>query len=198
MLFEDFKLGFIDSIAADIEFVKDVCKVSVQLQTLTSLQHFVENCEKTNQMVRSSIKQNQQIKSQTQKFSQNGSNFSKNGKNPKFGQKQFSSKPNQSKPSATTFAPKQQKIGQKPPFSNKALIQKGKNGTKNENKPVCSRCAHKSPGNYFNHVTDNLWTSDPSLTTANPNNNFSYTSDAVFNSTPSSSPSKGGRESVLS
>ena len=61
MLFEDFKLGFIDSIAADIEFVKDVSKVSVQLQTLTSLQHFVENCEKTNQMVRSSSKQNQQI-----------------------------------------------------------------------------------------------------------------------------------------
>ena len=51
MLFEDFKLGFIDSIAADIEFVKDVSKVSVQLQTLTSLQHFVENCEKTNLMV---------------------------------------------------------------------------------------------------------------------------------------------------
>ena len=40
MLFEDFKLGFLDSIAADIEFVKDVTKVSVQLQTLTSLQHF--------------------------------------------------------------------------------------------------------------------------------------------------------------
>ena len=84
MLFEDFKLGFIDSIAADIEFVKDVSKVSVQLQTLTSLQHFVENCEKTNQMVRSSIKQNQQIKSQTQKSGQNWSNFGQIGSN--FGQ----------------------------------------------------------------------------------------------------------------
>ena len=45
VLFENFRLGLIDAIAADIEFCKDVSKVSVQLQTLTSLQNFSENCE---------------------------------------------------------------------------------------------------------------------------------------------------------
>ena len=56
-----------------------------------------------------------------------------------------------------------------------------------------------SNSNYFGHITDNLWTSDPNLTAANPSNIFSYTSDALFNSTPAFSPTKkgGGEWTVL-
>ena len=46
-----------------------------------------------------------------------------------------------------------------------------------------------SPGSYFQHVTDNLYTNDLIFTTASPNNNLSYTSDAVVHSTPYSTPS---------
>ena len=87
MLFENFKLGFIDSISADTEFCKDISKVSVQLQTLTSLQNFVESCEKSAIMIKSFLKQNQQIRSQARNFGQNGSNFTKNGKNARSGPK---------------------------------------------------------------------------------------------------------------
>ena len=80
LLFENFKIGFIDSIASDFEFCKDGSKVSVQIQTLHSLQSFVENAEKTNIMMKSALKQQQEIKSQSQfqaKNGQNGSTFSK-------------------------------------------------------------------------------------------------------------------------
>ena len=147
-LFEDFKLAFIDSISSDFEFCKDVSKVSVQLQTLQSLQYFVENQEKTLQMMQSSIKQKQQIKSQNQvtKNGQNGKFVRPSDKNSNIGQKKSPPKPIQQKSAANTFSQKFQNQTQKNP-STGALTQKNpskNNNKKIENRPSCSRCSHFS------------------------------------------------------
>ena len=68
LLFENFKMDFIKSIASDLDSCKDVTKFSVQIKTLFPLQQNVDNSEKSGQMIRASSKLQGGVKSQNQRI----------------------------------------------------------------------------------------------------------------------------------